>query len=98
MLISPAQAAVISGYQQPGPSWQQTSRQADRLLVDFVNTTLRSSRLLDTREGAGSRLSAEETVDSDDTVTSDHGDLSLSYTMNAGDGQPVLELACAGAH
>ena len=42
MLISPAQAAVISGYQQPGPSWQQTSRQADRLLVDFVNTTLRS--------------------------------------------------------
>ena len=50
-----------------------------------MNTTLRSSRLLDTREGAGSRLSAEETVDSDDTVTSDHGDLSLSYTMNAGD-------------
>ena len=96
MLISPAQAAVISGYQQPGPSWQQTSRQADRLLVDFVNTTLRSSRLLDTR-GAGSRISAEETVDSEDTVTSDHGDQSLSYTMNAGDGQPVLKLTCARA-
>ena len=61
-----------------------------------MNTTLRSSRLLDTR-GAGSRISAEETVDSEDTVTSDHGDQSLSYTMNAGDGQPVLKLACARA-